>query len=162
MVGSGKVVRRAAAVEGTEEASRRRGRVEAAVGPREREGDRERERCIRLDPRLSLSNLIIILDYRGPFALVTRHRITRRNRFRRNSFVKKETSFFLFSFFFQISYDKSTLQLTHSSIFRNSINSINSTRMISVVSIDNTRPIETRAALPLFIVNSKSNVFIPI
>lgn len=37
---------------------------------------REREGCTRLDRRLSLSNLIIILDYRGPFALVTRHRIT--------------------------------------------------------------------------------------
>lgn len=54
-----------------EEASRRQGGEEAAVGTSEREG------CIRLDRRLSLSNLIIILDYRGPFALVTRHRITR-------------------------------------------------------------------------------------
>lgn len=71
MGSAGKVVRRAATrLLAKEEASRRRGGVE--VGRRER----EREGCTRLDRRLSLSNLIIILDYRGPFALVTRHRIT--------------------------------------------------------------------------------------
>lgn len=117
-VGSGKVVRRAATA-AKEEASRRQGGEEAAVGTSEREG------CIRLDRRLSLSNLIIILDYRGPFALVTRHRITRSWPISKESSVKKGTRF----------------------------SSLPNQRSRHDRSIDN------RDALPLFIVNSKSNLF---